>query len=498
MATITSASSGNFSAPATWIGGVVPGPADNAVAATTHVVTIDVDVTVISFQQAGTGKFTLGNGRAITGNVIGNAGTYTSGGTIEVTATTSATINGNISITTTSAVSIAAVVMNGTGSLTINGNINGSSSSGTDQAVVYLNANCTATVNGNINGGPGSFSMGIQSSAASTVTLNITGNLSNPGINLSSIPVRTSGNANVTVLGNITGGNNTNSGSGLQFLNNTTQSVTVTGNVTGGGTNARGIEMEGTSATANITGTIRGGGSTSNSWGIRLTGSGSSITVTGTLIARGREAVSIAGTSVNIVGNVIGGTSATPALLCSGTNVVAQVTGIIYGGSLADAYGVRMSGTASTLTVIGSAIARPALAHAVRSDATSNGVIFQGDSTDALDGTVAIWGRIFRMTATPSGVTKYASGRNYPFGTLVSRVPATNATGIPAINNVRLNTVYGATNQFTGTVAIPSASQVMYGVPVDGSTGTAEFDLQTVAGIIEAQVSAGAYERTTI
>ena len=48
MATITSAGTGNFTAGATWVGGVAPGSGDIAVAATGHSVTIDADVTVTS------------------------------------------------------------------------------------------------------------------------------------------------------------------------------------------------------------------------------------------------------------------------------------------------------------------------------------------------------------------------------------------------------------------------------------------------------------------
>ena len=62
MAIITSAATGNFSNPATWVGGVVPGPLDNARANTGHNVTIDVDTTVINIQAVSTGRFIMGEG----------------------------------------------------------------------------------------------------------------------------------------------------------------------------------------------------------------------------------------------------------------------------------------------------------------------------------------------------------------------------------------------------------------------------------------------------
>jgi hypothetical protein len=136
MATITSAASGNFSDTATWVGGVVPGAGDDAVAATGHVIVIDVDVTVDKVTQTGTGKFTLGDGRTLTANVEANAGTFTSGGTVDVIcgAGESATINGNVTGVSSTAVNVAGVVVSGVGSLTLNGNVTGSAGNASSEA----------------------------------------------------------------------------------------------------------------------------------------------------------------------------------------------------------------------------------------------------------------------------------------------------------------------------------------------------------------------------
>lgn len=455
MAVITSASSGNFSAPATWVGGVVPTSVDDAVAATTHVVTIDVDVTVLSFQQAGTGKFVLGDGRTITGNVIANAGTFTSGGTIEVTATTTATINGNISGPSTTAASIGCVVMTGTGSLIINGSVTSSvgnaSSLANANAMVYSSVTCTIIVNGDVNGSSGLFKRAIWTTSTS--------------------------NANVTV---ISAGSMTTGQQGSQAVRHegATGTVSVTATlITCYEASASVIQLVGASSVLNLTATtIRGGGST------------------------GSTPISCAGNnSMNVVANLIeaGTGNSASAITHTGSSAVITITAVLAVG-FASNHAIINFGANSTMNFTGHAKAVGTLGHAIRSDATTNGVIFQGDLTDSNAGAVAIWTRLFRITATANGVTKYASGPNNPFGTLVSRVDPSNSAGMPAISNVRSGTTYGTSNEFTGTVAVPTASQVMYGVPVDGSTGTAEFDLTTVADIVREQVYAGAYERTTL
>jgi len=129
VATITSAQTGVFSDPATWVGGVVPMAADIAVAATGHVVTLDTDVTVEEVQQAGTGHFILGDGRILTALVRGNAAlTASLLGTVICTAATWAEVVGDV-VSSNTTNSTTALRMQGSGELTITGTVSTSSSS---------------------------------------------------------------------------------------------------------------------------------------------------------------------------------------------------------------------------------------------------------------------------------------------------------------------------------------------------------------------------------
>jgi hypothetical protein len=479
MAVITSTTTGNFSDGATWVGGVVPGVGDDAVAATGTIVTIDTDVTVISFQQAGTGKFVLGDNRTVSGNVITNAGTFASGGTVEVTAGvgTTATINGNVTGVSTTTSNTAGIVVTGVGTLVLNGTVTGSAGNGTSEAngsaAVYTDVNSTINVNGNVAGGTGNHKRGIQGGSSSNVVLTVT--------NTGSIQSGSGQNA-YAIFGAGTSPN----------INLTTATLSP-----GSGTSSHAVQVTGSSPTVTVTATTINAGAT-NQIGVNINGITASLTVTATTVegGTGSGAVGIGLSGANATSNLTvttlrGGTgNGAHGFSLSGSSGVLTVTGDVQGGSGASAYGINATGASTTVTINGSATAVSTLSHAIFSSATANGVIFQGNLTDSLNGAKAIYARIFRITATNSGTTTYTNTVGYPTGTPVTRVSPDLVTGMPATTDVRDATVYGYNSELTGTMSVPSASNVRLGVAVDNTTGTGALDVGTIIAVTGAQVAA--------
>jgi hypothetical protein len=64
--------------------------------------------------------------------------------------------------------------------------------------------------------------------------------------------------------------------------------------------------------------------------------------------------------------------------------------------------------------------------------------------------------------------------------------------GVPSESDVRSGTVYGASNELTGTCAVPPAGSVALGVPVDATTGTAALEPSDIAAAVWDRVLTGA------
>jgi hypothetical protein len=241
MATITSAATGNFSAGATWVGGVVPTVGDTAQVAAGHIVTIDVNTTCDAIQSLNTsGYFVLPNGITLTANVQGGA-TVANNGTLKIPASASATIVGNVTASqNTNNANTIIIDASGVG-LTITGNVSNSVTSVVSAILVSsTGSNCSLQITGNLSSVGGSASA-VVSVFASGLTLDILGDVSS-GAAPNAAAVNTSQAANITITGTVTG-----STAPSIVAPATTQSITVTGDVIGGSaTTGPGILANGT------------------------------------------------------------------------------------------------------------------------------------------------------------------------------------------------------------------------------------------------------------
>ena len=256
MALILSAASGNFNAGATWVGGIVPGAADEARASTTHVITITANVTCTELSNAGTGTYILNNGVTLTANV------------------------------THKSVSLA---------------VNCLSFSSASPATATIVGNCTG----------GSTNDGVAVVNTSSGTLNITGNVT--GGAARAYGANNTGIGTITIVGNITGGSGTVNPYGVN--NNSTGVINATGNVTGGSAASGSGIVNVSSGTIIVVGNISANvasGVLNNSTGI-ITSTGD---ITATNSASGLTSANTAA-SVKVSGSLIGSANGFPAVYAS-------------------------------------------------------------------------------------------------------------------------------------------------------------------------------------
>lgn len=234
MALILSAATGNFNSGATWVGGIVPGAADEARASTGHTVTITANVTCTELSNAGTGTYVLNSGVTLTANV------------------TNKTTTANINCLSFSGISPATA--------SIVGNV----TSGTANSAIGVSNLSTGslTITGNVFGGSGASSFGAQNNSSGLLV--ITGNIVGGSVQSTAYAANNVTVGTITLIGNSTGGTNAaginNAGAGI---------VNITGTVTGGSSATSFGATNSSSGSISITGTSIGGtvGSGANNQG---------------------------------------------------------------------------------------------------------------------------------------------------------------------------------------------------------------------------------------
>lgn len=306
----------------------------------------------------------------------------------------------------------------GTQSITITG--------GTVGIVGTAGANNTALVN--YSGGAGT-----------TLTLNLSGSetWASTG-NTQPWYFVVSNSGNLVVNGNVS---NTSSAAGTGsslFRLSTAGTVTVNGTIAISGT-GQGYIIHATAGNATVVGDVN-----------QISGANSSV-------------INFNGNVLTVTGNVssLGGATA----IISTAAITVNITGNV---SSAGAAATMTSSIASTFTIVGN-ITCTGTGNTVALTVANGLVIVSGIlSNNATNGTMAIaanrvfissassyWG--FKASGGGADRTLYASGV-FP--------------GTPSVGNVRSGVTFGPGSSLTGSLAVPSPSNVLSGVPTDNTVGT--------------------------
>lgn len=292
-------------------------------------------------------------------------------------------------------------------------------------------------------------------SAASPATLAIAGNVSAVASSGVASVVTVSNTGTLTITGNVTG---TNSGTGVLVIS-AAGVVNMTGNVVGAsGSNAASnpdtIRITGV-AMLNVTGNVTASsisGSTQVSINNASTGT---VNVTGNVTGGGNghgssqyAIVNNAGGTINVTGTVTGGTNAAAIANLSTGSVV--ITGDLVPSSAVSAVvaGINVytgaNTTTGTVKVIGNI------------QSQSNGHAGYGNGSLLIDASATMY-HAYRVSVGGAERKLYTGGTNL---------------GQPVAGDVRYATVFGASNEFTGSLRVPAAQYVSQGVLVDNTTGT--------------------------
>lgn len=481
-------SSGNWSNAAIWNGGTKPVPGDD-VFANSQSLYIDENVTVSTLRNAASASAILASGSFYLNDGV----------TVNLTAA-------NAFLATVTPL----IIISGSNSARINGNSTGT---GITSQIIQMSGSSTLIMSGSFIGG---FSNG-NIMHGSSGSLILTGSYSPTGASINTHLISMTGAGSIYVTGSISGaqgtsygifktagsgsiyiiGNVFGSGNGVAIVKQSFGDIVVTGNLISS-TGADSITNAGP-GTIQILGNVLGGGSFFN--GIRNSAANVLMTITGSVIGAGNTAYGISNAGLNstiiISGSVLGGTSTAAGISLTTNASTLIVTGSVIGSSTAAAI---INSVASTIDVTGSVASGIGGSGVTTSGAGILRIIgpilssiefpgIQSTSTGQVFLTGPFYNRNNRNAVFAQNLQLISgSTTTWTFDTETVREQRTLYTqnwpgNFPSASNVRQGIIFGDTNQFTGTVAIPSTGSVLKGVPVDNTTGSASFTTQNVWGI---------------
>jgi hypothetical protein len=264
--------------------------------------------------------------------------------------------------------------------------------------------------------------------------------------------IRSSGTGTLNINGSFTtdygGGSGSNNKNIIQVTGNGT--VNVVGNLINNSANANNnaiitITSTATGAVVNCTGNITSNSTSAGIGASVVAVNAGTFNVTGNLLSSTSPSVFTTGGAVNVIGNVTGGTTQ-PAIINGTAAASISVTGIVTVGFGAPAIYSNFALTSGY--------------------ASATYVKISGNVINTLNNMAVVAPRVTIDSNTSSWLFQISTGGDrilYAAG-----VPLGN----PIVGDVRFGTIYGASNELTGTMRVPSAANVLQGVLVDNTVGT--------------------------
>ena len=171
--------------------------------------------------------------------------------------------------------------------------------------------------------------------------------------------------------------------------------------------------------------------------------------------------------AINITGNVT--TTAFPAITLGSSNTLTVIGNVTTTGTQPAIFNQTAAATISVTGIITAGASAPSIYSSFAlGSAYSSGTFVKvsGNVVNSTNNMAIVAPRVTIDTNTSSWLFQISTGNNR---TLYA---AGVALGNPATNNVRFGTTYGPSSEFTGTLRVPSAANVLSGVLVDATTGT--------------------------
>ena len=350
--------------------------------------------------------------------------------------------------------------------------------------VITIDQDFTCNVISNAAGGGGVAGGGFVLNSGRTITANVIGGWSNATFNTACLRFGLASPGVANVVGHVISGQ----GNNLRALDITANgTLNIVGGVSCRST-ALGVNANAACIT-NVTGDITGGTS-GDAFSVTLAGGvGFTLNVTGNVYggsATGRAINAQVNGSISVTGFCDpGATGAGQAISATGANTVLRVVGDIKAGPYA--HGISMTGATAFANVTG----------AIFASASYNGLFMSGASSIAhitgpcYNGTGTL--NYSRMAVVSSAVqlTPTANGMIWGFYanddiTPVNLYYANGLPNLPAVDDVRDGVIYGSGGALEGTMVVPAAGEVSFGVNYDnnGTTGTAVLTQQDVADAV--------------